>query len=523
MEASNKAEFGRWRSFFWPIHGFELKKFLPILGIFFLISFNYNALRAYKDSMVVTAHSSGAEVIPFIKVWAILPAAILLTFLFTRLANRFSREKVFYIMMSIFLAFFFVFTFFLYPAQDYLHPNGLADTMQRLLPAGFKGFIAIFRNWTFTLFYVMSELWGTAILSVLFWGFVNEVTHVDEARRYYGLLTIGANIGGILSGQAAIYFSGDIFLKWLPYGKTSWDQSVLFLNCAIILSGLLTIAVFRWLNTRVIQPDETAKEMFQVEKREKVQMSMRKNFAYLAKSKYLICIALIVLTYNIAINLIEVVWKNQIKELYPNSSEYNVYMGEVMTQMGIIATVAAIFITGNVIRRFSWTFGALIPPIVTLTTGIAFFAFVLFQHSELTWVAAFLGSTPLMLSVWLGAVQNCLSRASKYTLFDATKEMTFIPLSPESRLKGKAAIDGVGSRLGKSGGSVIHQGLLLFFTSVAASTPIVGVIFLGVVLLWILAVVSLGKQFDALSAEQGQVHISDDPGTKQPVLAKEPA
>ena len=75
---------------------------------------------------------------------------------------------------------------------------------------------------------------------------------------------------------------------------------------------------------------------------EKIKMSMRKNFAYLAKSKYLICIALIVLTYNIAINLIEVVWKNQIKQLYPNPSEYNIYMGEVMTLMGIIATVTAI-------------------------------------------------------------------------------------------------------------------------------------------------------------------------------------
>ena len=80
-----------------------------MLFIFFLISFNYNVLRAYKDSMVVTASNSGAEAIPFIKVWAILPSAILLTFVFTRLANRYSREKVFYIMMTLFLSFFFLF------------------------------------------------------------------------------------------------------------------------------------------------------------------------------------------------------------------------------------------------------------------------------------------------------------------------------------------------------------------------------------------------------------------------------
>lgn len=461
--------------------------------MFFLISFNYNALRACKDSLVVTAPQSGAEAIPFIKVWAILPGALLLTYLFTRLANRFSREKVFYIMMSIFLGFFMVFTFVLFPAQEYIHPTQFADRLQAILPEGFKGFIAMFRNWTFTLFYVMSELWGTAILSVLFWGFANAIMKVDEAKRYYGVLMIGANVAGIFSGQASVYLSDNDFIAHLPYGKCSWDQSILFLNCLVIASGVATIAIFRWLNRHVITPDESVKEPS-----EKIKMSMRKNFAYLLKSKYLLCVALIVLSYNVVINLIEVVWKNQIKELYPNSSDYNIYMGEVMTLMGIMATIAA-FLTVSVIRRSSWTFSALIPPIILLTTGIGFFAFVLFPHSGLNWIAALIGSTPLMLSVTLGGLQNCLSRASKYTIFDATKEIAFIPLSDECKLKGKAAIDGVGSRLGKSGGSVIHGGLLLIFSTVAASTPYVAVIFLVVILVWILSVITLGKQFDALT------------------------
>lgn len=486
-------EFGKWRSFFWPIHRWELKKFVPMFFMFFLISFNYNALRACKDSLVVTAPQSGAEAIPFIKVWAILPGALLLTYLFTRLANRFSREKVFYIFMCLFLGFFLLFTFVLFPAQDIVHPNALADKLQALLPEGFKGLIAMFRNWTFTLFYVMSELWGTAILSVLFWGFANEVTTVGEAKRYYGLLMIGANIAGILSGQASVLLSGTNFFPHLPYGKCSWDQSILFLNCLVIISGVATIAIYRWLNHNVIRPSERHEPP-----KEKVKMSMRKNFAYLLKSKYLMCVALIVLTYNIAINLIEVVWKNQIKQLYPNPSDYNVYMGEVMTLMGIIATVTAL-LTVYAMRRFSWTFNALIPAVIMLLTGVAFFLFVLFPDSGLNWVAAMIGSTPLMLSVAIGGLQNCLGRASKYTIFDATKEIAFVPLNNESKQKGKAAIDGVGSRLGKSGGSVIHQSLLLIFSTVAASTPYVAVIFFIVVVVWIFSAVSLGKQFDSLT------------------------
>lgn len=126
--------------------------------IFFLICFNYSILRSAKDALVVTAPSSGAEALPFLKVWAILPAALLFTFIFTRLSNWLTREKVFYALMSIFLGFFFVFTFFLYPNQASLHPHSLADRLQDILPQGFSGMIAIFRNWTYTTFYIMSEM-----------------------------------------------------------------------------------------------------------------------------------------------------------------------------------------------------------------------------------------------------------------------------------------------------------------------------------------------------------------------------
>ena len=121
-----------------------------------------------------------------------------------------------------------------------------------------------------------------------------------------------------------------------------------------------------------------------------------------------------------------------------------------------------------------------------------------------------------MLCVTLGAAQNCLSRASKYTFFDATKEIAFIPLSSESKLKGKAAIDGVGSRIGKSAGSAIHQGLIIIFSSVASSIPYVAAIFLVIILIWTLSAISLGKQFDELAAEKTKLDIPD----ADPVLAK---
>jgi len=416
-------------------------------------------------------------------------------------------------MISLFLAFFLIFTFVLYPLREYLHPQHFADQMQALLPSGFKGLIAILRNWTFTLFYVMCELWGTAIMSVLFWGFMNEVTKVDEAKRYYGILMIVANASSIIAGQIGVWLSSLHFIPSLPYGSNRWEQSILFLNISVIICGILTAFLFRYLHLHFAKTQSPQRQ-----EPEKIRLSMRQNFAYLAKSKYLICIAAIVLTYNVAINLVEVVWKNQIHAVYPDPIDFQTYMGTVTTWIGVVATFAATFITGNVLRRFSWTASAMISPMIMLITGLGFFGFTIFENTSLSsWTAIAGFSSPLIFALFLGSLQNIFARTCKYTFFDATKEIAFIPLNPESKLKGKAAIDGIGSRLGKSGGSIIHTCLLLVFTTVSASTPLVAAIFLIILLIWILAIFSLGKQFEQLTKAHTILAIPEDTSEEKPL------
>ena len=511
---SAKTSFGKIGAYLWPIRRDETKKFIPTLLIFFLVGFNYSLLRAIKDALVVTAPASGAEALPFLKVWAIVPFALLFTFIFTRVSNRVSREKVFYVMMSIFIAFFTLFIFVLYPFQDCLHPHNFCDRIQQLLPIGLQGFVALFRNWTFTLFYVMSEMWSTIIMTVLAWGFANDVTSVSDARRYYGLLGIGINLSGIVAGWVATTMSQHAYSSFFPFGKDAWGQSVFFLNVIIILAGLSCMALFRYLHKRGYGYNSPT---FHAQDEGKVKMGLRKNFAYLAKSKYLICIAVIVVMYNIAINLVEVIWKDQVKQLYPNPADFNAYMGQVLVWIGVIATVTSIFVSGTVIRRFNWTTSAMISPLILLVTGIGFFFFFFFKDSSFAGFSAFLGTSPLVLCVFFGSLQNCLARASKYTVFDATKELAFIPLSKECKLKGKAAIDGVGSRLGKSGGSIIHQTLLMFFGTVALSTPYVAIILLGTISVWLYAVRALGKRFNSLSEQHVTINVADDERQEAPV------
>jgi len=127
-----------------------------------------------------------------------------------------------------------------------------------------------------------------------------------------------------------------------------------------------------------------------------------------------------------------------------------------------------------------------------------------------------LSTSTLGMTAFFGSMQNCFARASKYTFFDATKEMAFVPLSTESKQKGKAAIDGVGSRLGKSGGSMIHQGLLVTFGTVSLSAPFVGIILLITIGSWMLSVKSLGQQFQEIE-DNPILEPSDQASIKQPI------
>ncbi|CAM0116803.1 Npt1/Npt2 family nucleotide transporter [Rhabdochlamydiaceae symbiont of Dictyostelium giganteum] len=498
MSSQQPQGFSRFRSWFFPVYQHEFKLFLPLISIFFFICFNYNVLRIIKDSLVITAPSSGAEILPFMKVWVILPMALCMTVAFTRLSNKYSTEKVFYIMMTFFLSFFALFASVIYPLRDFLHPHQFANYLETLLPIGLKGFIAIIRNWTYTAFYVMAELWGTTIMTVLFWGFANEILDVKAAKRFYVLILIGGNLSAIFAGSLSTTVSS-LATSWaLSSNIDSWQYSLMMLNAVIIASGVILSLIFRWLHRNIIRTPLYQDQLPPDSGSPSIQMSLRNNFHYLTNSKYLLCIATIVLTYHISINLTEMIWKDQVQQLCPDPNDFCGYMGNVTTWVGIIATFIAV-VTSFTIHRFSWTWNAMIAPLLLLVTGIIFFSFALMKNSSLGLaISAFFHTTPFAISILFGTMQQVISKASKYTIFDATKELAFIPLSKESKLKGKAAIDGVGSRLGKSGSALVYQGLIVFSGTVASTLPYVACILLLSVAAWMVAVFYLGKQFQAL-------------------------
>jgi len=495
MSSDKNPAFGPIRSILWPVYRHELKVVVPMLLMLFLTCFNYSILKNLKDVMVVTAQNSGGEVIPFIKVWAMLPMAVLSAFIFTKLSNRYSQEKVYYIVVWGFLSVYALFGFVVYPFRESLELVEFAGFLETVLPAGARGFIAMVRHWTFTGFYVMCELWSSIVLTVLFWGFANEITKVRDARRWYSLLSVVASTSAIIAGVMGKFFTNLEYNPMLPFGQNAWEQTIIEVVIAVLVVGFAIMATFWWLNRSVLNSSDY-KDLHRPNKTFKLnkKQSLRESFSMLSKSKYLICIAVLVVAYNLTINLVEVVWKDQLKVLYPQKGDYFNYLSNVTIILGMISSFASFFV-GTFIARLGWTRTALIAPTIMAVTSLGFFGFLFFRDSFVDISMAMFGMAPLALAVLFGGAQNCLSKAAKYSVFDSTKEMAFIPLDHETKLKGKAAIDGVASRFGKSGGSVIHQSLLLICSSLTQSTPYVSVIMLAVIAVWFVAVKVLGVEF----------------------------
>lgn len=122
-----------------------MKKILPQTLMMFFILFNYTILRDTKDVLVVTAPKSGAEIIPFLKTYVQLPAAIAFTFLYSILSNRMPQEQVFKAVITTFLAFFGSFAAFIYPNRGFLHPNLWADKVSLTAPTFVLPMVAIIR------------------------------------------------------------------------------------------------------------------------------------------------------------------------------------------------------------------------------------------------------------------------------------------------------------------------------------------------------------------------------------------
>lgn len=477
----------RLRNIFWPIHRSELGKFAPISGLMFCILFNQNILRILKDSILISEIS--AEVASFAKVYCVTPAAAIFVIVYAKLVNHLSFEKIYYFLTMIFIGFSAVFAFLLYPNIHYFHLDyNSLDALMYSHPH-FKWYIALVGNWSYIIFYTLAELWPNIFYVLLFWQFANEITTTEEAKRFYTLFSLFGNSSLIFVGLLMMNLSSEhTIIKHFILVTNSKVVLVQVSVFCVVIFALLSCFLVKFISNNVMtNPTFYAKA--KALRVTKDKMSITHSFKYIAKSKYLWLMLVCSAAFGLSMNLVEAVWKAKIKELYPTVNSYAEFNSLYILWTGVAIMVMTI-IGNNIMRNHSWFVAAVISPIIIMVTGIAFFVLVVFNQQILSIFDGFVLMSPLALAVSIGALQNILAKGAKYSIWDTSREMLYIPLDNELRTKGKAAVDVVSSKIGKSSSGLIQSIIFTIFPAATFTSisPLLMIIFTAVCLAWIYAV-----------------------------------
>lgn len=492
------SKYGKFLDYIWPIARSELPKFLSITLLMFCILGIQNLIRAMKDSVINTM--IGTETISFLKFWGVLPAAFLVTIIYVKLVSVMKGENIFYLIMSVFIGFFLLFAFYLFPNHQAIHLN--VETAQNLVAnyPNFKWFILLLSNWSFSLFYVIAELWPNAIFALLFWQFVNKITTVDESKRFYPLF-------GLL-GQTGLYLSGR-FLINLPSMNTYFTElfaltahrsvvSIQLVVTVVAILGVIGLVSFWVLNHRILDIATTENLQFRVKKN---QMSLKESWKMVSESRYIRLVAILLICYGFAINLVEGPWKAEAAKIYRTPTEFAAFVGNYLSYTGIL-TIIFVLLGSNIVRKLGWMAAAIITPIMVLVTGLTFFFITNFDPIAMLMMVSFSFTDPIMLAIVVGAVQNVLSKSSKYTLFDSTKEMSYVPLDEQLKTRGKAAADMIGVKLGKSSSALLQSMIFVIIPAATYSSisPFLMCVFAIICVVWIWAVCELNKEYKSACA-----------------------
>lgn len=294
--------------------------------------------------------------------------------------------------------------------------------------------------------YVWREVYMVLLVEI-FWSLADTLFSIKTARKSYGLVLGMGSIGGFLVNLLVGPLSA-------AYGS---KMALLGVIPCLGLCALLTWAFSKHLDGAPV-----------FVKKSKEKSVGLQSLAVVRNSKYLMPLLFLIAIVQISISLIDLQFNTLLEVSYPNVDARTGMIGRVHAVIDVVATFLQFF-AGFVIKALG-------------TSGV-FVGIPLFLGTALVSFIAF----PQFLSV---ALLKISSKCFDYSVFRASKEMLYIPLSQLEKTQGKALIDILVYRIAKSSAAL----LMIFLIAIQFSNYTMHIA-LCLMIVWILLAVTIVKRY----------------------------
>ena len=303
-------------------------------------------------------------------------------------------------------------------------------------------------------FYVWVSVFSLFHISV-FWTFMSELFSKEQSGRLFGIIAVGASVGGLIGPSITAFFSVSLGAD----------------NLMLIASMMLLIPIPIIFYLQSLKSKELNNEVLDIPgSNQSIGGNPLAGFKMFFSNPYLLSIGLFIFLYTGISSFVYFELKNLLSDF--SRSERSVIWAQMDLAVNILAISTGLFATGRIVTKFGMPATIAMVPIMIC-----------------------IGLLVLAISPLLGVVMvlQIIRRAGNYAVTRPAREMLFTLVNQETRFKAKPVIDIVAYRGGDMLTAWLFTGLTQGLGLGLASVAAVGA---GIASLWALVGIYLGKWFD---------------------------
>jgi len=303
-------------------------------------------------------------------------------------------------------------------------------------------------------FYVWVSVFSLFHISV-FWTFMSELFSKEQSGRLFGIIAVGASVGGLIGPSITAFFSVSLGAD----------------NLMLIASMMLLIPIPIIFYLQSLKSKELNNEVLDIpDSNQSIGGNPLAGFKMFFSNPYLLSIGLFIFLYTGISSFVYFELKNLLSDF--SRSERSVIWAQMDLAVNILAISTGLFATGRIVTKFGMPATIAMVPIMIC-----------------------IGLLVLAISPLLGVVMvlQIIRRAGNYAVTRPAREMLFTLVNQETRFKAKPVIDIVAYRGGDMLTAWLFTGLTQGLGLGLASVAAVGA---GIASLWALVGIYLGKWFD---------------------------